>query len=60
MSRVLKLLNKSGGTRGYKVIVLDFEEWLNNDEAMNELRNMTGKEVVGVLRKVWEECKSIE
>jgi len=59
-TKALKLLNKGGGTRGYKIIVLDFEEWLNNTEAMNELKKMSAKEVVGVVREVWEECKSIE
>ena len=58
-AKIFGLLKKSEGIRDYKLIVLDFEEWVNNNEAMGELRNMTGKEVVSIMREVWEECKSI-
>ncbi len=44
----------------YKRVVLDFEEYLNNEEAMNELKSMkcTQYSVVDIIREVWEEIKS--
>ena len=42
----------------YKRIVEDFEEYMNDTEAMNELRDMSAKVVVKIVKEVWEEIKS--
>ena len=55
----LGMLNKSECIRDYKAIVLDFEEWINNTQAFGELRKMSTKEALGIVREVWEECKSL-
>ena len=57
--KALSMLNKSECIRDYKAIVLDFEEWINNTQAINELRKMSGKEVISIAREVWEKCKSL-
>ena len=41
----------------YKRVVLDFEEYMNDTSAMEELRNMPAKVVVNIVREVWEEIK---
>ena len=46
--------------RDYKNMILDWEEYMDDTQAMNELREMSGKEVVRVIREVWEEVKSID
>ena len=41
-----------------KRIIKEFEDWLNDTQAMQELREMDSKSVVGIMREVWEELKS--
>ena len=41
-------------------IRLDWEEYMDDSQAMKELREMSGKEVVRIMREVWEEVKSID
>ena len=38
--------------------ISDFEEWLNDTIAMQQLREMDAKNVVSIMREVWEEIKS--
>jgi len=44
----------------YKRVVLDFEKYMNDEEEMNELRNMkhTQYPVIDIIKEVWEEIKS--
>ena len=42
----------------YKRVVEDFEEYMNSAIVMDELRDMNAKDVVRVIREVWEEVKS--
>ena len=44
----------------YKRVVLDFEEYMNNTLVMDELRDMDAKDVVRIVREIWEEVKSID
>ena len=59
-AKVLSNFVQIGKEADYKRIVLDFEEWLDDNQAMGELRQMSGKEVVKILKEVWEEVKSID
>ena len=49
-----------GKEADYKRIVLDFEEYMNNVQVMDELRDMSAKDVVRIIREIWEEVKSID
>ena len=37
--------------RDYKNMILDWEEYMDDTQAMNELREMSGKEVVRIIRE---------
>ena len=50
---------KSETIRSYKNMVLDWEEYMDNTEEMNELRKMSGSEAVKTIKKIWEDIKSI-
>ena len=41
----------------YKRIVLDFDEYMNNALVMEELRDMSAKDAVRIMREIWEEVK---
>jgi len=41
-----------------KRIIKDFDDWLNDTEAMQQLREMNAGVVVAITREVWEEIKS--
>ena len=57
--KVLKAILDNGQEVNYKDIVLDFEEYMNDALVMAELRDMSAKDIVRIVREVWEECKSI-
>ena len=46
--------------RSYKNMILDWQEYMDDTQAMKELRDMSGKEVVRIMREVWEDIKSID
>ena len=46
--------------RSYKNMVLDWEEFMDDAQAMKELRTMSGRDVVKTMKEVWEEVKSID
>ena len=41
----------------FKRIVEDFDEYMNNTLVMVELRDMSAKDVIRIVREIWEEVK---
>jgi len=46
--------------RNYKNIILGWDKYIDDHAAMAELAAMSGREVVKIMRDVWEDIKKLD